>query len=51
MGLEAIKNVSRPCIEVILKVRAEEGPFTDYADFIRSVCGSQEEQTVTKTAI
>ncbi|MGV3720229.1 MAG: DNA polymerase III subunit alpha, partial [Actinomycetota bacterium] len=51
MGLEAIKNVSRPCIEVVLKARAEGGPFVDFADFIRRVCGSSEASTVSKTAL
>ena len=51
MGLEAIKNVSRPCIEVILKARAEDGPFTDFADFITRVCGTPEGQSISRTAI
>jgi DNA polymerase-3 subunit alpha len=51
MGLEAIKNVSRPCIDVLLKARAEGGAFSDFADFIRRVCGSAESQVVSKTAI
>jgi DNA polymerase-3 subunit alpha len=51
MGLEAIKNVSRPCIDVLMKARAEGGPFTDFADFIRRVCGAAEAQTVSKSAI
>lgn len=51
MGLEAIKNVSRQCIEVVLKAREEGGPFTDFADFIRRVCGSVEAHTVSKTAL
>ncbi len=51
MGLEAIKNVSRPCIEVIMKARQEGGPFSDFGDFIRRVCGSPDGQAISKTAI
>jgi DNA polymerase III subunit alpha len=51
MGLEAIKNVSRACIEVILRVRAEEGPFADFADFIRRVCGTTDGGMISKTAL
>jgi DNA polymerase-3 subunit alpha len=51
MGLEAIKNVSRPCIEVMLRARAESGPFADFGDFIRRVCGSEEAHTISRTAI
>jgi len=51
MGLEAIKNVSRACIDVILKARAEGGRFTDFADFIRRVCGCAEAQSISRTAL
>ncbi|MFN3651897.1 MAG: DNA polymerase III subunit alpha [Armatimonadota bacterium] len=51
MGLEAIKNVSRGCIDAIVRVREEDGPFVDFQDFIRRVCGSVDSQTVGKTAL
>jgi DNA polymerase-3 subunit alpha len=51
MGLEAIKNVSRPCIEIVLKAREEGGRFTDFADFIQRVCGSADAQSISRTAI
>jgi DNA polymerase-3 subunit alpha len=51
MGLEAIKNVSRPCIDVILKARADGGPFSDFGDFIRRVCTSEEASHIARTAI
>lgn len=50
MGLEAIKNVSRPCIEVIIRAREEGGPFKDFADFINRVCCTEEAQSLSKTA-
>jgi DNA polymerase-3 subunit alpha len=50
MGLEAIKNVSRPCIDLILRAREEGGPFTDFADFILRVCSLEEAQNLNRTA-
>jgi len=50
VGLEAIKNVSRPCIELILRAREEGGPFTEFADFILRVCGLEEAQNLNRTA-
>ena len=49
MGLEAIKNVSRPCIDIILRARQEGGRFSDFGDFIRRVAGSPEGQSLSKT--
>jgi len=34
-GLAAIKNVGLGAVESIIRVREQEGPFTDYADFCR----------------
>ncbi len=50
MGLEAIKNVGRPCIEALLKARAEDGPFADFGDLIRRVCGTDECSAISRTA-
>jgi DNA polymerase-3 subunit alpha len=51
MGLEAIKNVSRGCIDVVVKAREEGAPFADFADFIRRVCSTAEAATISKTAL
>lgn len=51
MGLEAIKNVSRQGIDVIVHAREEGGPFTDFSDFIRRVCGTAEGQAINKSAM
>ncbi len=51
MGLELVKSVGRPCIEAILKARAEGGKFADFGDFIRRVCGAAEGISVNKTAL
>lgn len=50
MGLEAIKNVSRPCIDVVVRAREEGGPFADFGDFINRVCCLEEAQSLSKTA-
>jgi DNA polymerase III subunit alpha len=39
-GLAAIKNVGRAAVEVILRVRAEGGPFNHLTDFCHRVMGS-----------
>lgn len=49
-GLAAIKNVGRAAVEVVLRVRAEEGPFGSLADFCsRALCA--EGSGVSRTTI
>lgn len=40
-GLAAIKNVGRAAVEVILRVRDEEGPFAGLVDFCNRVMGQE----------
>src|SRR5262249_51459334 len=49
-GLAAIKNVGRSAVEVILRVREEEGPFTSLTDFCHRVM-SGESGGVTRSTI
>ena len=50
-GLDAIKNVGRPCVEAILRSRQEAGPFRDLGDLIHRVCGSAEGQGISRSAL
>lgn len=49
-GLAAIKNVGRAAVEVILKVRAEGGPFTSLTEFCHRVTAN-ETGTVSRSTI
>ena len=51
MGLASIKGLGHPCVEAIVRSRVAEGPFADFADFVKRVFGGEDGSTFSRSAL
>jgi DNA polymerase-3 subunit alpha len=50
-GLGAVKNVGKQAVDCILEARAQDGPFTDFPDFLKRIVGKKVNRRVIEALI